>query len=145
MRYEVMRLMQFLFSLSLIVVAFAGGVFAGWYRWAPRSRKRGSEPRQSDRRDGDSTEWSDTERWSDTGERTDTGGAARSTLFSPVGEIRPRHGVTVACGPVQLLSADEIVDLRGGHPSGKPELEAGSITSLGVGPVDGSDSAQLDH
>ncbi|MHB1140058.1 MAG: hypothetical protein ACYC2O_13965, partial [Microthrixaceae bacterium] len=36
MRYEAMRLLQFLFSLTLIVGAFAAGVLAGWYRWAPR-------------------------------------------------------------------------------------------------------------
>lgn len=33
MRYEVMRLLQFVFSLSLIVGAFAGGLYVGWRRW----------------------------------------------------------------------------------------------------------------
>ena len=33
MRYEVMRLLQFVFSLSLIFAAFLGGMFVGWRRW----------------------------------------------------------------------------------------------------------------
>ena len=33
MRYEVMRLLQFVFSLSLMFAAFMGGMFVGWRRW----------------------------------------------------------------------------------------------------------------
>jgi hypothetical protein len=33
MRYEVMRLLQLVFSLSLMFVAFMGGLFVGWRRW----------------------------------------------------------------------------------------------------------------
>ncbi len=37
MRYEVMRLLQFVFSLALMFAAFMGGMFVGWRRWG-RSR-----------------------------------------------------------------------------------------------------------
>ncbi len=37
-RYEVLRLIQFLFSLGLILAAFAGGLSLGWWRWG-RSRR----------------------------------------------------------------------------------------------------------
>lgn len=33
MRYEILRLLQFAFSLGLIFVAFMGGMFVGWRRW----------------------------------------------------------------------------------------------------------------
>lgn len=33
MRYELMRLLQLVFSLSLMFGAFAAGLAAGWYRW----------------------------------------------------------------------------------------------------------------
>lgn len=33
MRYEAMRLLQFVFSLSLILAAFLSGVLVGWRRW----------------------------------------------------------------------------------------------------------------
>ena len=33
MRYEVMRLLQFVFSLALMFAAFMGGMFVGWRRW----------------------------------------------------------------------------------------------------------------
>ncbi|HLU43155.1 MAG TPA: hypothetical protein VKZ55_12185 [Microthrixaceae bacterium] len=33
MRYEVVQLLQFVFSLSLIVLAFVAGMFVGWRRW----------------------------------------------------------------------------------------------------------------
>ena len=33
LRYEVLRLIQFLFSLGLILAAFAGGLSLGWWRW----------------------------------------------------------------------------------------------------------------
>jgi hypothetical protein len=36
MRYEAMRLMQFVFSLSLILLAFLAGLLVGWRRWRPR-------------------------------------------------------------------------------------------------------------
>jgi hypothetical protein len=36
LRYEVIRMAQFLFSLALIAGAFASGLFLGWYCWGPR-------------------------------------------------------------------------------------------------------------
>lgn len=47
MPYEAMQMLQFLFSLVLVVAAFGAGVFAGWYRWAPK-RPRSGEPDQVD-------------------------------------------------------------------------------------------------
>lgn len=138
MRYEVMRLMQFLFSLSLIVLAFGVGVFAGWYRWGPRSTPRRPEPGQAERARIDHTQWNDP------GARAASTGSARSTLFSPVGEAWPRQHAPVDGGPVVLLGADEIVDLRRGHPSVRGELVSGSPAPL-TQVVDRLDAAQLDH
>ncbi len=45
MRYEAVQFLQFMFSLSLILAAFAGGVYVGWRRWGrPARRERREVP-----------------------------------------------------------------------------------------------------
>ncbi len=39
MRYEVIRLLQFVFSLSLVLGAFIGGLYFGWRRWGRPERQ----------------------------------------------------------------------------------------------------------
>ncbi|MFZ4517873.1 MAG: hypothetical protein ACOYOP_05770 [Microthrixaceae bacterium] len=43
MRYELMRLLQLVFSLSLMFGAFAAGLAAGWYRWGRTGTPAGDE------------------------------------------------------------------------------------------------------
>ncbi len=78
MRYEAMRLLQFLFSLTLIVGAFAAGVLAGWYRWAPRTGRPDAEAADDPAPTADA---------SDHHQHDDVvAEPARSPLFSPEGE-----------------------------------------------------------
>lgn len=47
MRYEVMRLMQLLFSLTVMFGAFAAGLVIGWLRWGRRVPEA-ADPVQAD-------------------------------------------------------------------------------------------------
>ena len=42
MRYEVVRLLQFVFSMCLVLGAFGGGLLLGWHRWGRERRFRAS-------------------------------------------------------------------------------------------------------
>ena len=70
--YQAMQLAQFLFSLSLVLCAFVGGMYVGWRRWGRvqgRSRDEGERVATDERR-------------SATTER-------RPDLFAPEVDLRP--------------------------------------------------------
>ena len=116
MRYEAMQLLQFLFTLALIVGAFAVGVLAGWYRWAPRTSRVTRDVDEIDRPVAEPA-WQDAP------------SAPRSTLFSPEGEPWPSDRLPLG-GPVRsprtvVLPADVAIDLRERARVVRGELGAG--------------------
>lgn len=44
MRYEVIQLVQFLFSLGLVAGAFVTGLYVGWRRWGRRAAAPQADP-----------------------------------------------------------------------------------------------------
>lgn len=119
MRYEAMRMLQFLFSLALIVGAFAVGVLAGWYRWAPRGTKPTREAEEPDRAPAGDREW------------REAPNAPRSTLFSPEGAPWPSDrgplGVPARSPRTVVLPADVAIDLRERARTVRGELGAGQV------------------
>ena len=86
MRYEVMRLLQFVFSLALMFGAFLGGMFVGWRRWGRRG--------PVDLTDGSESASEETE-----------DPPARRDLFAPELDLtwaRPEPDLRVPPGPVPL-------------------------------------------
>lgn len=118
MRYEAMQLLQFLFTLALIVGAFAVGLLAGWYRWAPRTSRPVRDVDDIDRPVAEST-------W------PDAPSSPRSTLFSPEGEPWPSDQLSVGGAGRSprtiVLPADVTVDLRDRPRIVRGELGAGHV------------------
>jgi hypothetical protein len=127
-RYEAMRLLQFLFSLTLIVGAFAAGVLAGWYRWAPRrtSDTRDDAPATDVPSPSSGLEASggplfspDAAGW---GSSPTTGGATPGTVLTS--HTRARAAAPVARGELPRASVpppENVIDLRS-HQSGSSSL-----------------------
>lgn len=119
MRYEAMRLLQFLFSLALIVGAFAVGVLAGWYRWAPRSTRPTREVDEPAARAPGERPWQEAPN------------PARSTLFSPEGEVWPSdrlpRTVSARSPRTVVLPADIALDLRERPRPMQGELGTGQV------------------
>ncbi len=113
MRYEVIRMAQFLFSLALIAGAFASGLFLGWYCWGPR-RSGQSGP-------GGPAETAPERDWLSS---TQDG---RGGLFSPDGDTA---AAALFDEPAVDLTEFAPVDLRFGVV---PRAELGS-TAESVGP-----------
>ncbi len=139
MRYEAMRLLQFLFSLTLIVGAFAAGVLAGWWRWAPRRGRSEEDTPEEDpttpaAADGPAT--AEAPRAGDVGplfspEGRGWGGRSSSvprsrTVVLPAGADPRRRGALARGELPRGGRVDEpVIDLRdttiaGEHPSSRP-------------------------
>ena len=114
MRYEVIRMAQFLFSLALIAGAFASGLFLGWYCWGPRRSANHQGMSGADDASGDEREWAGS---------TQNG---RGRLFSPEGDDAEGSGLE---SPALDLTELSPVDLRFGV-SPRGELTPGD-ESLG--------------
>ncbi len=89
MRYEVIRVSQFLFALLLIGGAFAAGLFVGWARWGPR---RSAVPTRSEAKFLDG--YGDLP--------TVSGRVAPGNLFAPESSLPS----------VVVVGAEELIDLR---------------------------------
>jgi hypothetical protein len=109
LRYEVIRMAQFLFSLALIFGAFASGLLLGWYCWGPRRSANHQGMSGADDVSGDEREWAGS---------TQNG---RGRLFSPEGDAASS---TAMESPALDLTELSPVDLRFGV-SPRGELTTG--------------------
>lgn len=108
MRYEAMRLLQFMFSLCLILGAFLGGLYVGWRRWGRPGPADHSAPDRAARRDS-AAEY---------GAELHTTGAHRRDLFAPETGTEP----SAAEEPIDLRVAP--APSRLGLPPGTTSIEA---------------------
>ena len=118
MRYEVIRMAQFLFSLALIFGAFASGLILGWFCWGPRRSANRQGLSGVEDGSGDEREWAGS---------TQNG---RGRLFSPEGDAATNPPLE---SPALDLTELSPVDLRFGvSPRGEltPGVESLNTESV---------------